>query len=134
MPQAPVLFDDTVMNNVRYAKLDATDEEVYEACKAASIHEQIQGFADGKLLNSDTFSPRRGEADRDIGYQTRVGERGIKLSGGELQRVAIARAILKRPAIVLLDEATSAVDTETEQKIQEALRRLCEGRTTFIVA
>ena len=67
------------------------------------------------------------------GYQTRVGERGVKLSGGELQRVAIARAILKRPAIVLLDEATSAVDTETEQKIQEALGKLCKGRTTFIV-
>jgi len=68
------------------------------------------------------------------GYNTRVGERGIKLSGGELQRLAIARAILKRPSIVLLDEATSAVDTETEQKIQEALRALCYGRTTFIVA
>ncbi|KAK0734926.1 hypothetical protein B0T26DRAFT_87427 [Lasiosphaeria miniovina] len=114
VPQAPILFDDTIMNNVRYAKLTATDEEVYEACKAASIHEQVLTFTDG--------------------YQTRVGERGIKLSGGELQRVAIARAILKRPAIVLLDEATSAVDTETEQKIQEALRVLCEGRTTFIVA
>ncbi|AEO70031.1 uncharacterized protein THITE_2120869 [Thermothielavioides terrestris NRRL 8126] len=114
VPQAPVLFDDTIMNNVRYAKLTATDEEVYEACKAASIHDQILTFSDG--------------------YQTRVGERGVKLSGGELQRVAIARAILKRPSIVLLDEATSAVDTETEQKIQEALRRLCEGRTTFIVA
>lgn len=63
-----------------------------------------------------------------------MGERGIKLSGGELQRVAIARAILKRPAVVLLDEATSAVDTETEQRIQAALRTLCEGRTTFIVA
>ncbi|KAK4231745.1 hypothetical protein QBC38DRAFT_203198 [Podospora fimiseda] len=114
VPQSPILFDDTIMNNVRYARLTATDEEVYEACKAASIHEQILGFTDG--------------------YQTRVGERGIKISGGELQRVAIARAILKRPAIVLLDEATSAVDTETEQKIQEALRVLCEGRTTFIVA
>lgn len=68
------------------------------------------------------------------GYNTRVGERGIKLSGGELQRVAIARAILKRPAIVLLDEATSSVDTETEQKIQEALRKLCDGRTTLVVA
>jgi ABC-type multidrug transport system fused ATPase/permease subunit len=74
------------------------------------------------------------ETDKEQGYQTKVGERGVKLSGGELQRVAIARAILKRPAIVLLDEATSAVDTETEQKIQEALRTLCEGRTTFIVA
>ncbi|KAK3394487.1 hypothetical protein B0H63DRAFT_47383 [Podospora didyma] len=114
VPQAPILFDDTVMNNVRYAKLTATDEEVHEACKAASIHEQIMGFTDG--------------------YHTRVGERGLKLSGGELQRVAIARAILKRPAMVLLDEATSAVDTETEQKIQEALRTLCDGRTTFIVA
>ncbi|KAK4240854.1 hypothetical protein C8A03DRAFT_12866 [Achaetomium macrosporum] len=114
VPQAPILFDDTIMNNVRYAKLTATDDEVYEACKAASIHEQILTFSDG--------------------YQTRVGERGVKLSGGELQRVAIARAILKRPSIVLLDEATSAVDTETEQKIQEALRTLCEGRTTFIVA
>ncbi|KAH6634036.1 hypothetical protein B0J18DRAFT_6634 [Chaetomium sp. MPI-SDFR-AT-0129] len=114
VPQAPVLFDDTIMNNVRYAKLTATDEEIYEACKAASIHEQILTFSDG--------------------YQTKVGERGVKLSGGELQRVAIARAILKRPSIVLLDEATSAVDTETEQRIQEALHTLCEGRTTFIVA
>ncbi|KAL2270868.1 hypothetical protein VTJ83DRAFT_239 [Remersonia thermophila] len=114
VPQAPILFDDTIMNNVRYAKLTATDEEVYEACKAACIHEQILGFTDG--------------------YQTRVGERGVKLSGGELQRVAIARAILKQPSIVLLDEATSAVDTETEQKIQGALRTLCEGRTTFVVA
>lgn len=68
------------------------------------------------------------------GYMTRVGERGVKLSGGELQRVAIARAILKRPAIVLLDEATSAVDTDTEQKIQQAFSTLCRGRTTFIVA
>jgi ABC-type multidrug transport system fused ATPase/permease subunit len=69
-----------------------------------------------------------------LGYNTRVGERGVKLSGGELQRIAIARAILKKPSIVLLDEATSSVDTETEQKIQEALRTLCEGRTTLIVA
>ncbi|KAK3984354.1 hypothetical protein QBC44DRAFT_253066 [Cladorrhinum sp. PSN332] len=114
VPQSPILFDDTIMNNVRYARLTATDDEVYEACQAASIHEQIMGFTDG--------------------YQTRVGERGVKLSGGELQRVAIARAILKRPAIVLLDEATSAVDTETEHKIQEALRVLCKDRTTFIVA
>ncbi|KAK4105630.1 hypothetical protein N658DRAFT_416824 [Parathielavia hyrcaniae] len=114
VPQAPILFDDTIMNNVRYAKLTATDAEVHEACKAAAIHEQIETFSDG--------------------YQTKVGERGVKLSGGELQRVAIARAILKRPSIVLLDEATSSVDTETEQKIQEALQVLCEGRTTFIVA
>lgn len=68
------------------------------------------------------------------GYETRVGERGVKLSGGELQRVAIARAILKKPDIVLLDEATSAVDTDTEQQIQQSFRSLCQGRTTFIVA
>ncbi|KAH8889924.1 hypothetical protein GQ53DRAFT_868247 [Thozetella sp. PMI_491] len=114
VPQNPIFFDDTIINNIRYAKLDATDDEVFEACKAASIHEHILTFTNG--------------------YQTYVGERGRKLSGGELQRIAIARAILKKPAIVLLDEATSAVDTETEQKIQEALTRLCYHRTTFIVA
>ncbi|KAI8629072.1 hypothetical protein F5Y19DRAFT_485011 [Xylariaceae sp. FL1651] len=114
VPQSPILFDDTVINNVRYARLNASDEEVYSACKAAAIHDQIIGFTEG--------------------YQTRVGERGVKLSGGELQRVAIARAILKNPEIVLLDEATSAVDTDTEQKIQEGLQALCENRTTFIVA
>ncbi|KAM7196125.1 hypothetical protein V8F20_007160 [Naviculisporaceae sp. PSN 640] len=113
--QSPVLFDDTIMENVRYAKRDATDEEIYDACKAACIHEQVMNKS-------------------EVGYQTVVGERGVKLSGGELQRVAIARAILKKPAVVLLDEATSAVDTETEQKIQEALRVLCKGRTTFVVA
>ncbi|KAF3762503.1 hypothetical protein M406DRAFT_226034, partial [Cryphonectria parasitica EP155] len=114
VPQNPVLFNDSIMDNVRYARLDASDEEVHSACKAAAIHEQILGFSDG--------------------YNTRVGERGVKLSGGELQRVAIARAILKQPKIVLLDEATSAVDTETETQIQDALRRLCKNRTTFIVA
>lgn len=83
VPQNPVLFNDSVIDNVRYARLDATDEEVYDACKAAAIHDQILTFSDG--------------------YKTRVGERGMKLSGGELQRVAIARAILKQPKIVLLD-------------------------------
>ncbi|KAI2606560.1 hypothetical protein GGR54DRAFT_644174 [Hypoxylon sp. NC1633] len=114
VPQSPILFDDSVINNIRYARLSATDEEVYSACKAAAIHEHIMGFTEG--------------------YKTRVGERGVKLSGGELQRIAIARAILKQPEIVLLDEATSSVDTDTEQKIQEGLRALCQGRTTFIVA
>lgn len=114
VPQAPVLFDDTIINNIKYARLEATDQEVYDACKAAAIHEHIMGFSEG--------------------YKTRVGERGIKLSGGELQRIAIARAILKMPEIVLLDEATSSVDTETEQKIQDGLRILCEDRTTIIVA
>jgi ABC-type multidrug transport system fused ATPase/permease subunit len=114
VPQDPILFDDTVINNVRYGKITASDEEVFEACRAACIHDKIEGFTQG--------------------YETRVGERGMKLSGGELQRVAIARAILKRPDLVLLDEATSAIDTETEYSIQQSLKELCKGRTTFVVA
>jgi len=102
------------MKNVRYSHLEATDEEVIAACKAAAVHDKIMTFTDG--------------------YATKVGENGIKLSGGELQRVAIARAILKNPKIMLLDEATSSVDTETELQIQQALEKLTEGRTTFIVA
>jgi len=94
--------------------LNATDEEVYEACKAASIHEKIITFPDG--------------------YKTKVGERGVKLSGGELQRVSIARVFLKNPQIVLLDEATSAVDSSTEAQIQESFKKLSAGRTTFIIA
>ena len=114
VPQDPSLFNDTIMGNVRYARLDATDQEVMEACKAAAIHEKILTFTNG--------------------YQSKVGEHGVKLSGGELQRIAIARAILKDPKIILLDEATSSVDSETEGKIQEALNRLAKGRTTFVVA
>jgi ABC-type transport system involved in Fe-S cluster assembly fused permease/ATPase subunit len=114
VPQDATLFNDTVMNNVRYAKIDATDEEVYEACKAAAIHEKVISFTKG--------------------YETKVGEGGTKLSGGELQRIAIARAILQDPQIVLLDEATSSVDTETEAHIQESLRKLTYGRTTFVIA
>ncbi|EDO04003.1 hypothetical protein SS1G_06485 [Sclerotinia sclerotiorum 1980 UF-70] len=114
VPQDPTLFNDTIMNNIRYARLDATEDEVYEACKAAAVHDKILKFADG--------------------YNSKVGDRGVKLSGGEKQRVAIARAILKQPTIILLDEATSAIDTETEQKIQEGFKALCKGRTTFIVA
>ncbi|KAF3801024.1 Heavy metal tolerance protein [Colletotrichum gloeosporioides] len=114
VPQNPILFDDTIMNNIRYARITASDDEVFDACRAACIHDKIVTFTDG--------------------YNTRVGERGIKLSGGELQRVAIARAILKQPEIVLLDEATSSVDTDTEQKIQHSFMQLCKGRTTFIVA
>lgn len=114
VPQDPILFDDTIINNVRYGKITASDDEVFEACRAACIHDKIEGFTEG--------------------YQTRVGERGLKLSGGELQRVAIARAILKKPDLVLLDEATSAIDTETEYSIQQSLKELCKGRTTFVVA
>lgn len=114
VPQNPVLFNDTVMNNVRYSKLDATDEQVIEACKAAAFHEKILTFTNG--------------------YASMVGENGVKLSGGEVQRLAIARAILMDPKIILLDEATSAVDCQTEALIQTALRRLSHGRTTFCVA
>lgn len=89
VPQNPMLFNDSVLDNVRYARLDASDEEVHDACQAAAIHDQIIGFTDG--------------------YNTRVGERGMKLSGGELQRVAIARAILKKPKMVLLDVRRSPI-------------------------
>lgn len=114
VPQDPSLFNESIMENVRYARLDATDEEVIEACKATSIHEKILTFSKG--------------------YSTRVGENGVVLSGGELQRVAIARVILKNPRIILLDEATSSVDTETERRITNALQLLTKGRTTFTVA
>lgn len=114
VPQSPALFNESIMQNIRYAKLEASDDEVMEACKGAAIHDKILTFSEG--------------------YQTRVGENGVKLSGGELQRVAIARVILKNPDIVLLDEATSAVDTETEFHIQEALEKLTKGRTTITIA
>lgn len=114
VPQDPRLFNDTILSNVRYAKLDASDDEIYEACKAAVIHEKIMSFPNG--------------------YKSKVGDNGVKLSGGERQRIAIARALLKNPKIIVLDEATSAVDTETESQIQEALAKLCGGRTTLIVA
>ncbi|PGH23340.1 hypothetical protein AJ80_02593 [Polytolypa hystricis UAMH7299] len=114
VPQDPTLFHDTIMNNIRYAKLDATDEEIMEACKAVALHERFLSFADG--------------------YNTKVGERGMKLSGGELQRVAIARAIIKNPNIVLLDEATSSVDSETEAQVQASLKHLTTRRTTFVIA
>ncbi|KAH8662882.1 hypothetical protein BGZ60DRAFT_76345 [Tricladium varicosporioides] len=114
VPQEPTLFNDSIMNNIRYARLSASDTEVYEACKAAAVHDKIMSLPDG--------------------YNSKVGNGGVKLSGGERQRVAIARAILKNSEIILLDEATSAVDTETEQLIQAGFRTLCKDRTTFIVA
>ena len=114
VPQDPSLFNVSITENVRYARLDATDEEVKDACRAAAIHDKIETFPDK--------------------YESTVGERGVKLSGGELQRIAIARAILRKPKIVLLDEATSQIDAETEALIQEALKRLQQSRTTFIIA
>uniref|UniRef100_A0A8V5G102 ATP-binding cassette sub-family B member 6 n=1 Tax=Melopsittacus undulatus TaxID=13146 RepID=A0A8V5G102_MELUD len=109
-----VLFNDTIANNIRYGRILATDQEVQEAARAADIHDHIVSFPDG--------------------YSTQVGERGLKLSGGEKQRVAIARTILKGPQIILLDEATSALDTETERNIQASLAKVCAHRTTIVVA
>ena len=114
VPQDPSLFNQTVLENLRYAKLDATVEEIHSACKAVALHDKIMSFTKG--------------------YETKVGERGVKLSGGELQRMAIARAMLKDPKILLLDEATSSVDSETESQIQASLKKLCAGRTTFVIA
>ncbi|KAJ5986284.1 hypothetical protein N7451_010649 [Penicillium sp. IBT 35674x] len=114
VPQDTVLFNETLMYNLKYANQDATDEQVYEACRAASIHDKIMGFPDG--------------------YNTKVGERGLRLSGGEKQRVAIARTILKDPRIILLDEATAALDTDTEEHIQGALSTLSHGRTMLVIA
>ncbi|MBX3490948.1 MAG: ABC transporter ATP-binding protein/permease [Parvibaculum sp.] len=114
VPQDTVLFNDTIRYNIRYGRPDATDAEVEAAARLA----QIAGFIE-RL-------PK--------GYETRVGERGLKLSGGEKQRVAIARTILKNPPILLLDEATSALDTHTEKEIQTALKGISENRTTLIIA
>ncbi|KAI9934539.1 hypothetical protein MW887_000153 [Aspergillus wentii] len=114
VPQATVLFNETLMYNLKYANQSATDEDVYRACEAASIHEKIMAFPEG--------------------YNTKVGDRGLRLSGGEKQRIAIAQTILKNPRIILLDEATAALDSETEQHIQEALATLSEGRTVLIIA
>lgn len=114
VPQDTVLFNETLMYNLKYANASATDEEVYNACRAASIHDQILSFPDG--------------------YNTKVGERGLRLSGGEKQRVAIARTILKNPRIILLDEATAALDTATEENIQQALSTLSKGRTVLVIA
>ncbi|KAJ9293658.1 hypothetical protein DTO271G3_7540 [Paecilomyces variotii] len=114
VPQDPALFHDTIINNIRYANPSATDEEIYEACKAVALHDKFLSFPDG--------------------YRTLVGERGVKLSGGELQRVAIARVIIRDPSIVLLDEATSSVDSNTEMQIQHSLGKLTAGRTTLVIA
>lgn len=112
--QETYLFHASIAQNLRYAKPDATDDELKAACRAANIHDQIAGFADG--------------------YDTLVGERGYRLSGGEKQRIAIARVLLKDPPVLLLDEATSALDTVSERVVQTALDRAAEGRTTLVVA
>ncbi|XP_051997714.1 ATP-binding cassette sub-family B member 6 [Xyrauchen texanus] len=114
VPQDTVLFNDNIRENIRYGRISASDQEVEEAAMAADIHEKILSLADG--------------------YDTEVGERGLKLSGGEKQRVAIARTILKSPRIILLDEATSALDSQTERNIQVSLSMVCANHTTLVVA
>lgn len=114
VPQDPLLFHRSVMDNIRYGRRGATDEEVMEAAKLAHCHEFIKELPDG--------------------YDTFVGERGIKLSGGERQRVAIARAILKNSPILVLDEATSSLDSESEAMIQDALKILMKGKTVLVIA
>ncbi|MDX2157600.1 MAG: ABC transporter ATP-binding protein/permease [Hyphomicrobiaceae bacterium] len=114
VPQDTVLFNDTILYNIRYGRPDATDAEVEEAARLAQIDSFIRTLPEG--------------------YQTMVGERGLKLSGGEKQRVAIARTILKGPPILMLDEATSALDSHTEKEIQDALDRVSRNRTTLVIA
>ncbi|HUT74608.1 MAG TPA: ABC transporter ATP-binding protein [Armatimonadota bacterium] len=114
VPQETILFSGSVYDNVRYGKLEATPEEVYAAARAANAEQFIRALPQG--------------------YDFDVGERGLRLSGGQRQRIAIARALLKDPAILVLDEATSSLDMESEALVQEALERLMKGRTTFIIA
>lgn len=114
VPQDPILFHRTLMENIRYGKLDASDAEVFRAAKLAHCHEFISKFPSG--------------------YKTLVGERGVKLSGGERQRVAIARAILANTRILILDEATSSLDSESEKLIKDAMKVLMKGKTVFIIA
>ncbi len=114
VPQDTVLFNDTIAYNIRYGRPSASEDEVHAAAAAAQIADFVAALPDG--------------------YDTEVGERGLKLSGGEKQRVAIARTILKGPQILVLDEATSALDTHTEREIQGALDRVAAERTTLIIA
>jgi ATP-binding cassette subfamily B protein len=112
--QETYLFHASVRENLRFARPDASDEEVEEAARAAQIHDKIAELPDG--------------------YDTVVGERGFRFSGGEKQRIAIARTVLRNPPVLVLDEATSALDVATERAVGEALERLAEGRTTLVIA
>lgn len=114
VPQDTSLFNESLLYNLRYASPSATDEDIHNACRAACIHDKIMTFPEA--------------------YETKVGDRGLRLSGGEKQRVAIAQTILKNPQIILLDEATAALDSETEGHVQEALGNLAKGRTVIMIA
>lgn len=112
--QDVILFDDTVKANIAYGNIEATEKEIIEASRQANCHEFIEGLKDK--------------------YETNIGENGVKLSGGQKQRISIARAILKKSSIILLDEATSSLDTESEKKVQDAINNLTESKTTIIIA
>ena len=114
VPQDTVLFNDTVAYNIRYGRPDASDAQVQAAARAAHIHDFIAGTPQG--------------------YQTMVGERGLKLSGGEKQRIAIARTLLKDPPVLIFDEATSALDSRNERAIQAELHAIARGKTTLVIA
>ena len=112
--QETFLFNDTIRNNIAFGKMQVTDEEVMEAARAAHVDSFVKTLDDG--------------------YETEIGERGVKLSGGQKQRIAIARAILRNAPILVLDEATSSLDSESEKLVQDALNALMQNRTTFIIA
>ena len=112
--QESILFNDTIFNNIRLGKLKATEQEVIAAAKVANAHDFI--------------------LETECGYQTNIGDRGNKLSGGQKQRLSIARAILKDPQILILDEATSSLDTESEKLVQDALNKLMTARTSLVIA
>ena len=114
VPQDIILFDDTVKNNILFGRPDASGQEVMQAAKTAYAHDFITSMPDG--------------------YDTFIGERGVKLSGGQKQRISLARAIIRNPEILILDEATSSLDTESEMKIQKAMEGIMRGRTTIIIA
>ena len=114
MQQDVFLFSDSIRENIAYGRPDATEQEIIEAAKLADAHEFIMKLPDG--------------------YDSAIGERGVKLSGGQKQRLAIARVFLKNPPVLILDEATSALDNETERKIQQALQDLSHNRTTLVIA
>jgi subfamily B ATP-binding cassette protein MsbA len=112
--QEPILFNDTIANNIKLGKPDATDEEVMAAAKVANAHYFI--------------------TQKELGYETNIGDRGNKLSGGERQRLTIARALLKNPPILILDEATSSLDTESERLVQDAINNMMQNRTSIVIA